>query len=1067
MKNQNSPTHNNRCLRQSFPFLVALPLAGLLAFLMPATTVLAQEEAPPGEAEETVELQEFTVTGSRITRFETEATTLPLSVITSETLEGEGFVSSGEIFSELVFTGSAEFEESQDGPNDARGDVTSISLRGVGSAFTLVLLDGRRLAPHPLDQTIGFKPSLLVNANVIPAGMIDHIDILRDGASAIYGTDASAGVVNTILERDYTGHSLRIRYGWAQQGDFDETLITYKGGFNFNENRTNVSVFFSYFDRPNIANTDRPYAFPIDHRPQLPDRFNHPDETSPRNVSSNGPWTNATPLDPENSFPVHLDLGTAGVKTGNLTRSNGQFHTQPTNTNRTGTRIEHQPANNAGIDDRTKSGSLGTGDFFHPFDGTRLSERFDFGLFTDLTSAAERKTFATSFNHRTKNGKLTFFGDLSYYKAETRQNRAPTTIPQSAALIVPKDNYWNPFGSIASPNRISVANGFGTEVIFASGKAVIPDEGIEVLILGYRTVDFEPRVVSVKNESILGTFGVRGTLWEDWNWETGFRYNRNETSDTETGRISKTGFASILNKTTPDALNVFGGPGVNELENLAPATIAVTRVGVTELATWDISLSNSDVMKFFGNPLGASVGAELRLESYSDDRDPHIDGTITFNDTVNGRSDVTGVSFTPDRSNERSVYAIYGELLLPIVGEANRLPFVHRLEAHVAGRFEDFDDFGSVSKPKISGTWYPTKDILLRVSFAEGFRAPNLSVLSAPTQRTNSGIEDTYRVEFDDENPRNDGSFSITDLRTGAEFLTPEESETLTAGIVMRIPKLKLTLIADFWSIKITDLITRNSSQDLVDDEAEFLNTLSFQDFINDGQGVGDIASRGIPLVERRAVAQVDFDLAQDKGHYPVGDIDLINTSMRNEQLREVTGWDLGVEWILPETFLGRFTLSSNVTYLVDFDEQEIVGDPVTTEVRDERNPRVRASGSIYWRKGNASASLSANWISDVIDNDIDARFFEEDLTPEQIAAGIEDGDQTGEEFLIDEFLRFNTRVSYAFDEGFLKGTRLTFGVRNIGNEDPPFSPDQSRGYKTNLHSNRGRFYYTEIRYDF
>ena len=143
---------------------------------------------------------------------------------------------------------------------------------------------------------------------------------------------------------------------------------------------------------------------------------------------------------------------------------------------------------------------------------------------------------------------------------------------------------------------------------------------------------------------------------------------------------------------------------------------------------------------------------------------------------------------------------------------------------------------------------------------------------------------------------------------------------------------------------------------------------------------------------------------------------------------------------------------SCNATYLDSFDEQETSADPITSEVKDERHPRVRASGSIYWLYKQMSASLSANWISEVIDNDIDARI---------------DGDQTGEEWIIEDFLRFNTRFSYAFDEGFLKGSRLTFGIRNIANEDPPFSPDTSRGYKTALHSNRGRYYYTEIRYDF
>ncbi|HSH08974.1 MAG TPA: TonB-dependent receptor plug domain-containing protein, partial [Oceanipulchritudo sp.] len=154
--------------------------------------VSAQTETAPEQ--DVIELEAFTVLGSSITRFDQESG-LPVTTFEMDTIKVDGFISTGEIFTEMVFTGSPEFEESSDGPNDARGDVTSVNLRGAGPGQTLMLMDGRRLAPHPLNQTVGQAPSVLVNANIIPSGMIDKIDVLRDGASAIYGTDASAGVV--------------------------------------------------------------------------------------------------------------------------------------------------------------------------------------------------------------------------------------------------------------------------------------------------------------------------------------------------------------------------------------------------------------------------------------------------------------------------------------------------------------------------------------------------------------------------------------------------------------------------------------------------------------------------------------------------------------------------------------------------------------------------------------------------------------------------------------------------------------------------------------------------------
>jgi len=934
-------------------------------------------------------------------------------------MENEGFVTSAEIFSELVFTGVAEFDEGEDNIQRARGDVQSINLRGIGSAFTLVLLDGRRLAPHPLDQTIGSKPSLLVNANVIPAIFMDRIEILRDGASSIYGTDAIAGVVNSILERDNEGQEFKFRFGWSEQGSFDETTFTYKGGFKFNEGRTNVSLSFNYFDRPRIPNTDRPqYAFPIDHRVRLlanpaTERFGL--DTSARNVSSRTPYAVLRSLDSDGDGVRVRLLDPDTGKKSTLTDKTGRFHVQPNS--RSGARIvDIQPG--VSIDDGNISGSLGRGE-----DG--FSERYDFGVFTQLTPAAERKNFFATFDHTTRDGNITFFGDLSYYISKTFNPRAPLPIVEGDEVFVPKQNYWNPLGSITSPNRISVANGFDRELVFSNGDP-IPDEGLDLVIFTWRSVDLGAREISVTNESFLGTFGVRGRVGENWSWETAFRYHRNETLDSEANRMNKSGTVEILDNDTSSALNIFGGPGVNEPSDFGVSVLNLTREAETELISWDIRLSSPDAMKLFGNPLGFSVGAELRVETYAEDRDSQIDGTITFDESVNGRSNVIAASFTPDKKNNRNVYGLYAEAIIPLVGEANRMPFIHRLEAHVSGRFEDYDDFGRVSKPKYSGSWYPTEDILLRASFAKGFRAPNLSVLAAAIQRTVTGVEDTYRIEFDEDNPSNDGTFSITDFRGGAATLGPEESETVTAGIVVRIPKFDITLTADYYNVKVSDVITLNSRQDLVDDEADILNDLSFSDF---NQSVGEVASEGTEFVTRRNVLQADFDLAQTLDHYPVGSIESVNTSILNEELFEVSGWDFGIEWRLPETPIGVFNLNGTLTYLDTFDEQETAGDTPESDIKDRAHPRVRASASIVWHKGNASASLTTNWMSEVNETRVDV-------------GSKGDGSKSGGEvFVIEDFLRFNSRFSYAFTEGFLKGSRFTFGIRNIGNEDPPFSP--------------------------
>ncbi|HKJ91048.1 MAG TPA: TonB-dependent receptor, partial [Oceanipulchritudo sp.] len=681
---------------------LALALAG--CGLMLGSSVLPAQTAEDGE--DVIELEAYTVLGSAITRFDQESG-LPVSIMDMDEIETDGFVSPGEIFSELVFTGSPEFEESQDGPNDARGDVTSINLRGAGPGQTLVLMNGRRLAPHPLNQTVGQAPSVLVNANVIPAGLIDRIDVLRDGASAIYGTDASAGVVNTILESNQLGNELRLRYGQEGDGDFTEQLFSYTGGVDFNEGNTNLSYFISYFERDPIIATSRWYAATGDKRPLVDENWRG--DVSIINVSSGGVYARF-----ETALPASRDeLFQNGVS---ITDGTGEFH-----------------INAPGLPGTTAVLADGTAidDDILPRD-----ERYDFAPWRTLTSSVERSNAFMTLNH-TFSKNLQAFAELGYYHADSWQQRAPVVIGLSDNIVIPARNYYNPFGPVtfadgrANPNRLS-------GITLQNGDP-LPDEGIDIALEGWRAEVIGPRLVDVETNSYLFTAGLKGKAFDNWYWESGLRYNRNEATDTSSNRISKTGLSRVLADDTPAALNVFAGPGANNREDFEDLVIQVERTAETELLTYDLRANNPDIIQFLGNPVGIAFGIEAREETYMDDRDPRIDGTIRFDDTFQGTSDIIGVSPTDDTDSDREVIGAYAEVLFPLIGEANRAPLFHSLDLQLAGRWEDYSDFGDITKPKIGAIWYLNPDLLLRASHAEGFTAPNLSILTKPIQRFNTG----------------------------------------------------------------------------------------------------------------------------------------------------------------------------------------------------------------------------------------------------------------------------------------------------------------------------------------
>lgn len=989
--------------------LVICGLAGLLA--LPAQ---AQAQAP-AEEEEVIELEAYTVLGSAITRFDQESG-LPVTMLEMDYIEAGGSISPGEIFSELVFTGSPEFEESSDGPNDARGDVTSVNLRGAGPGQTLMLLNGRRLAPHPLNQTVNQTPSVLVNANIIPAGLIDRIDILRDGASAIYGTDASAGVVNTLLENDYLGNEARIRYGSEGDGNFTEFLVTYKGGFDFNDGKSNLSVFVSYFDRDPIMAKDRDYALAGDKSIFVDtDKWDGPFDRR----SSHSPWGRF-----ENTLPGSRDqLFQNGVA---ITDGTGDFHI-------------HNPEFTGEDDDSTAV--LADGSLLG-YDSLPRNERLNIHEWYTLTSKVERTNAFLNFNHEFHDN-LKLFADLGYYQADSWQQRAPSVSLGFTVepFIIPASNYWNPFGPVTfsngqpNPNRL--------QGITLQNGDPLPEEGIDIKWEGWRSVDLGPRIVTVDSESYIFTIGLTGKVATDWYWETGLRYNINKATDLSENRMSKTKVLASLALETPLALNMFAGPGVNGPEVWEDIEISTYRTAETELLSYDLRINNPEIVRLFGNPLGIAFGFEAREETYMDDRDPRLDGTIIWNDDVpQNISDVVGVSPTPDSDADRTVVGVYAETLIPLIGENNRVPFFHRLELQIAGRYEDYSDFGEVKKPKFGLMWYVTPDLLLRASHAKGFTAPNLSLLTS-IQRSTTGVIDDYRSQYDPNNSENTGTEYIPQLRNNLG-LGPEESETNTAGIVFRVPFIEgLTLTVDYWEIEIDDRIGTIGANDITEADRDVLNELPTDPSL---YSVGDVVI-GDPRVERAPLDQETIDRAVAEGFAPAGAIIRIIDPFVNEASRTLEGWDFGLEYAMPETRYGRFNLRFEGSYLQKLDQVEIEGENPFSLIKFNVNPRFRGNATLRWRKDNWSASISYRYISETEENDVT--------------------DNEGNDWVIGSSERVNVSASYRFREGMLDGLTATLGIRNLFDEDPPLNPSERRGYETGLHSNRERFYYVDLKYRF
>ncbi|HRE07208.1 MAG TPA: TonB-dependent receptor plug domain-containing protein, partial [Opitutaceae bacterium] len=174
---------------------------------------------------------------------------LPVTVIDMEDLAVRGTPTPAELLELLPSGGVISLGETNVLGADARGDNVALNLRGIGSGNTLVLVNGRRMAPHPISQAEGGVPSLAVNVNQLPGAAIQRVEVLRDGASAIYGADAAAGVVNTILRKNYNGYDLSFRGSLTQRGGAEDWRVTLSGGETFNGGKTNIMAMVDYYHR--------------------------------------------------------------------------------------------------------------------------------------------------------------------------------------------------------------------------------------------------------------------------------------------------------------------------------------------------------------------------------------------------------------------------------------------------------------------------------------------------------------------------------------------------------------------------------------------------------------------------------------------------------------------------------------------------------------------------------------------------------------------------------------------------------------------------------------------------
>ena len=815
------------------------------------------------ESDSSNDVEEVVVTGTQIKGARINEA-LPVTVITADDIDDRGINSGDELLATLTEQGVNQFNDvgsNGGGVNASRGDVGAFDIRSLGTGNTLVLLNGRRMIATPSYQTeeLGgsYVPVATVNSNNIPVSLVDRVEILRDGAGAIYGTDAVAGVVNNVLDTNYVGFEMRGRFQNWQHFNRDDHKFSMKWGENYGN--TNVSMFFSFYDRDRVAAAEDEIMGMCDYDELVPDQFN----SAFYRCSSNSAW---------GQFDMS---GTAPY-----TDSSGEFLIKAAG----------DPNCILNLGNGTCAASDSSGNYTHNWNGQR-----------DVLGDVQRHNMFLFLNHDLGDGREVF-AEFGQYRSKYNGNRHSSSPFSSVKHVVPATNPYN-----------------------FTGKALLIDN--------YRFVDAGPRIVDNDKETNRMLAGIRGDLDSGWSWESAISYSWAEAFDVTHNRVSNTLIDALLHAEGPNAYNPFNGAGGAHISGrvshnpmdltdggIAPAVVDVYRKNERTMTTLDLRMSKADWWETKAGFIGMAWGLETRQDTFVDDRDPRLDGTIVFTerktsgalstssgDTYPYVSDVVNSSPTPDSRGSRTVNSFYIEFDVPVVSPEMNVPLVEQLDLQVAWRKESYSDFDGTNAPRVAFGWRVSDIFKLRGSFQETFRAPNLITINESMVVRNNTRNDAatiYAIGLGADTDDSDGRCSVQRQESGSSKLKAETSDNTTVGFVLE-PTDGITLTYDVWSIESENTIG------LFGEENHMLLDLYLRLQQNNLSDCSSVV--GNPAVVRQTPDNPDTFIAA--GLCPFGLAERVEDNYANLNNRTIEGWDSGFYYDT-ETAFGTLSFKHQISQL-------------------------------------------------------------------------------------------------------------------------------------------------------
>ena len=969
-----------------------------LLFIFPlviSTNVFSQDEAVDSDVEEVVTV------GSQIKGAKISGA-LPVSILTADDIDALGVEDGTELLENLAEQGLNYFTEAESdsgGVNSARGDVGAYNIRNMGVGNTLTLLNGRRLVTNAGYQTelLGgdYVPTMSVNSNLIPTMGLDRVELLKDGASAIYGADAVAGVINNVIASDYVGFDVSYRQQSYDHFAAEDDRLAIKYGVDLNDGATNVSVMFDYYDRDAIKASEDSRWGDSDHRKLIPADSLWANDSSFNNRYS-GKW-------------AQIDMRGRT----SYSDSAGEIQIIPIGDPRCA---------------RSDSKDTGYGTCL-AVDTTALADGEYYinpGQVRDYRGSLQRDNLFVFVNHEMSNGKE-LFAEIGRYTSDYSRLKEPAGDFSVALLQLGPDYYYSDVIGLTDDNS-------------SSNKAIRIDN--------WRP-DIGPRVINVEKETYRYLLGIRGTTDSGWDWESAYLYSEAETNDVTDNRLSNSLLQAGLNDSTSNAINIFSS---DVKTALSPAIVSVYRNDVSTLSSIDFKASHPEIMTLPAGPVGMLVGVEYRKETYDEDRDPRLDGTIQYTSAVTGYgppfvSDVLGSSPTVDTYGTRSTLSMFAEMLIPISEKIN---------AQAAVRHENPNDTDESTVGKFAVGWDVSDDLLIRGSASTSFRVPNLIQQNqrfVPRQGSNTDAVGKYVGA----NQPLDDSYSMQSFRLLNPNLKPETSTNTSIGFVYSPSVVDgFTMTYDSWEIEKEDtivLLGRNNR--LVEDLVLRLE-----------HGPNNCSAFSNPNVLRdQDAGYTDEEVAlfSAKGICPAGEAQIVYDPYANAATRKIAGQDIGLYYDI-DTDFGRFKLSANYSKTDEFTQEPTAGYTKLKEAQDSGtfplSIALSGFGDLAKQDGNYVEKTSIKGTYTIGDWGVQIT----SLTKGDFYHS-QETKSDGTRYVLPEMTTMNVSVYYKFDIAGNKA-RIKFAVKNIEDERAPLA-DRFYGFFADAHQDMGRNSYIDFKVSF